>query len=223
MNTIDRDVVVIKSKQPVVDWANRDLAYSPPVSMEELKHDCTVILIPETDNLEEALEQVESLKLRLFEMELEDWSRDPVTWPKNRTIELFDAWFDLEVHSLVFDTLGGPVSKEDQDVAQFIGTWQVVSSPDLDDDYLYMETIPYVTLCQHEGAIEGKFQVGLITGSIFGVPDGDRVLFSFEATDEMDPVNGAGIITLYGERLVFQLLFHFGDLYTFECQPGRVN
>jgi hypothetical protein len=36
--------------------------------------------------------------------------------------------------------------------------------------------------------------------------------------DEMEPVNGAGSITLQDGRLIFQLLFHLGDEFIFECE-----
>jgi hypothetical protein len=98
------------------------------------------------------------------------------------------------------------------------GTWHVISSPDFDDDYLYMETTPHVTLRQDGARVSGEFHIGLIVGSLAGRMDGDRVLFSFEATDEMEPVNGAGTIALQGGRLTLTLLFHFGDEFTFECE-----
>jgi hypothetical protein len=220
MNLINRGVVVIKPKGPFLDWANRDLALSSPVTMEELRRDCTAILVPDLGSLEAALDYVEPLKPRLFEMELEAWDRDPTNWPKERTDASFDAWFELEVHSMVWDTGDTPIVKEeDEEPIEITGTWKVVSSPDFDDDYLYMVTRPTVTLRQQDTDVSGDFHVGLIVGSLDGRLDGDRVLFSFEAMDEMDPISGAGTITLQDDRLVFRLLIHFGDEFTFECVP----
>ncbi len=99
------------------------------------------------------------------------------------------------------------------------GTWDVVSSPDFDDDYLSMEVAPYVRLRQEGDEVVGDYQVGLQTGNLDGRPQGpDRVLFSFEGMDEMDPVNGAGTLTLKGDHLTFVLMYHQGDTYTFECR-----
>lgn len=222
MKLINRGVVVIKPRQPFLDWINRDSTSSSPVSMELLEQDRTAILVPELDSIQAVLDYVEALKPMLFEMELESWNGDPATWPQDRTPELFDAWLELEVHSMVWDAVGGPVVKEDDEMgATLTGTWDVVSSPDFDDDYLHMDTAPYVTLHADDAGVNGKFHVGLIAGSLLGFLEGDRVLFSFEGMDEMDPVNGAGTITLQGERLIFQLLFHYGDLFTFECVPQR--
>ena len=100
---ISRGVVIIKPKQPLVDWVNRTMPLSTPLTLEELVHDCTAILVPDLDSREAVLAYLESLKLSLFEMELENWNREPSNWPAERTTELFDAWFDIEVHSMVWD------------------------------------------------------------------------------------------------------------------------
>jgi hypothetical protein len=127
MNLINRGVVVIKPKEPFLDWANRDLALSSPVTMEELRRDCTAILVPDLGSLEAALDYVEPLKPRLFEMELEAWDRDPANWPEERTSDLFDAWFALEVHSMVWDTVDTPIVKEEnEEPVEITGTWKNV-------------------------------------------------------------------------------------------------
>jgi hypothetical protein len=220
MSLINRGVVVIKPKGPFLDWVNRDLTLSSPVTMEELRRDCAAILVPDLGSLEAALDYVEPLKPRLFEMELEAWDRDPANWPEERTSDLFDAWFALEVHSMVWDTVDTPIVKEeDEEPVEITGTWKVVSSPDFDDDYLYMVTRPTVTLRQQGTDISGNFHVGLIVGSLSGRLNGGRVLFSFEGMDEVDPINGAGTITLRDDRLILRLLIHFGDEFTIECVP----
>ncbi|MDA8218360.1 MAG: DUF2220 family protein [Dehalococcoidales bacterium] len=102
--------------------------------------------------------------------------------------------------------------------APFTGTWDVVSSPDFDDDYLSMEVAPYVRLRQEGDKVVGKYQVSLQTGNLDGRLEGaERVLFSFEGMDELDPVNGAGTLTLKDDHLTFVLRYHLGDAFTFEC------
>jgi len=85
---INRDIVVIKPKKPFLDWINRDPTLSSPVTIEYLQQDCTAILVPELDSLEDASDYINPLKPKLFEMELEAWNLDPATWPKERTIEI---------------------------------------------------------------------------------------------------------------------------------------
>ncbi|TAK33816.1 MAG: hypothetical protein EPO21_11740 [Chloroflexota bacterium] len=104
----------------------------------------------------------------------------------------------------------------------FVGTWDVVSSPDFDYDYLSMEVAPYVRLRQEGGRIVGNYQVGLQTGNLDGWLEGaDRVVFSFEGMDELDPVNGAGTLSLKDDRLTFVLRYHQGDGFTYECERRR--
>jgi hypothetical protein len=219
MELVNRNVVIINPKQPFLEWVNSDPTLSSPVSMEYLQQDCTAVLVPDQYGLEDMVDYLEPFKPSLFELELEGWNLDPATWPVERTNEVFDAWFELEAHSMVWDAADAPIEKEGngQDI-DLTGTWHVVSSPDFDDDYLYMETTPYVRLQQDGAEVSGEFHIGLITGSLFGRMEGNRILFSFEGMDEMEPVNGAGIITLQEGRLIFQLLLHLGDEFTFECE-----
>jgi hypothetical protein len=219
MELINRNVVIIKPKQPFLEWVNSDPTLLPPVSMEYLHQDCTAILVTDLYSLQDALDYLQPFKPSLFELELEGWNLDPATWPAERTNEVFDAWFELEVHSMVWDIVDAPIEKEGNgQTMNLTGTWHVVSSPDFDDDYLSMETTPYVRLRQDGAEVSGEFHIGLITGSLSGRLDGNRILLSFEGMDEMEPVNGAGSITLQDGRLIFQLLFHLGDEFIFECE-----
>lgn len=99
------------------------------------------------------------------------------------------------------------------------GTWGVVSSPDFDDEYLSMEAAPQIRLRLEGDRVVGDYHLGLQVGDLHGrVEDDDRAVLSFEGTDEMDDVSGAAMATLKGERLIFKLMYHHGDDYTFECE-----
>jgi hypothetical protein len=218
MHKTDRSVIVVHPKQPFLDWVNRTVERPSPVTMEELQDDCLVFLARQQDSFEETLAYIRSLKPRIFEMALASWTPDRSIWPRERTEELFDAWFQLQIYSKVCDLGQGPVHREHgMPAVSLTGTWIVLSSPDFDGDYLRMETTPYVELLRERSGIRGDFHIGLISGSLRGVVDGDRIRFSFEGTDEMDPVDGAGTITGEDERMTFVLEFHDGDTFTFEC------
>ena len=104
----------------------------------------------------------------------------------------------------------------------FSGIWNVLSSPDFDEGYLRTEVDPYLTLHQSGDRVEGRYQVGLQTGDLYGRLEGqNRIFFSFEGMDELEEMNGAGMATLNGNRLTFELRYHQGDEYTFEC--GRME
>ena len=114
MRMINRTAVVIKPRQPFLDWINNtpQLNLSSPVTMEELLEDCDTILLPDTDSLEGAHELLEPLKPDLFAVQLDGWLRDPSPWPQDRSAAVFDQWFTLEVHSMVLDLVEGPILRE---------------------------------------------------------------------------------------------------------------
>lgn len=85
----------------------------------------------------------------------------------------------------------------------FSGTWDILSSPDLDYIYLSLETTPYLTIHQREIRIEGEYQVGLQCGRILGHL-GDENFFYFGGNDEMEEAHGSGEGTLEEGRLTFE-------------------
>lgn len=103
MQTINRNLFIVKPKQAYVDWINALPDQDPPVSLAYIRRDCHIYLIPEMINDDEALEYIHAFKQEIFEIELDAWYRDPQTWPKNRTSAMFDEWFELEFHSMIID------------------------------------------------------------------------------------------------------------------------
>lgn len=112
MRRINRTVVVIKPKQPLLDWLKQDPTL-PPLTLDDLQQDCTAILVPDFYGIKETLEYLEPRKPMLFEMELAGWWTDPQMWPEDRTRDVFDDWFDLEVHSMVWDASDTAIVRED--------------------------------------------------------------------------------------------------------------
>jgi len=105
LRPIQDSVIVVRPKQPFLDWINqqmrRDDPTGSPVTMDHLLEDCTAVLVPEIECLDD-LEYLEPLKPLLFEMELAGWYTNEDCWPAVRTNQVFDAWFDLEPHSMVY-------------------------------------------------------------------------------------------------------------------------
>jgi hypothetical protein len=111
---------------------------------------------------------------------------------------------------------------EEERMASFTGTWQVVSSPEFDEGYLRMEVDPYVILKQSGERVEGKYQVGLQTGTLDGwLERQNLMLFSFEGMDELEEMHGAGTATLSGDHLTFELRYYLGDEYVFDCERSK--
>jgi len=104
--------------------------------------------------------------------------------------------------------------------ATFEGEWLVISSPDFNQEDLTTTTTPCVCIKAERYTFSGTFEIGLINGDFAGRLDSERVLFSFEAMDELEPVHGAGTISLEDDLLVFRLLYYAGDEWTFICKRG---
>jgi hypothetical protein len=100
----------------------------------------------------------------------------------------------------------------------FRGHWRVISSPDFERELLLLETTPFVSVEGDKFALEGAFHIGLIQGEFDGRLDGKRVLFSFEASDELESVHGAGTMSLLDGKMEFRLMFFLGDVFTFICE-----
>jgi len=112
MQIINRNLFIVRPKQPYVDWINAQPDQDSPVSLAYIQRDCHTYLIPEMVNEDEALEYIQALKREIFEIELGSWCRDPNIWPKKRTPVMFDEWFELEFHSMIFDLHGKQIRKE---------------------------------------------------------------------------------------------------------------
>jgi len=100
---INRSVVIIKAKEPFIDWL-RMLPDASDGDVKDLKQDHTAYLIPEYDNDAEREGIMRNYYVEIFDQELWAWSRDEDAWPKNRSYKTFKQWFDLEFASCIYDT-----------------------------------------------------------------------------------------------------------------------
>ena len=101
---INRTVVVIKPKQPMLDWINQNDVGGTVLTLADIQRDSTVLLTPDMDGDKAVHAYLHDLKPLLFEKELMSWYLHREGWPEPRTAELFDEWFELEIHSMVWDT-----------------------------------------------------------------------------------------------------------------------
>ena len=110
---VNRNSVIIKPKQPYLDWLNKLNIPDLEVNLEELRRECTAVLIPEVESEEDAFSYLENIFEDLFEMELAAWCQDDAQWPQPLTWQLFNEWFDLEIHSMVIDIASEDLKKEE--------------------------------------------------------------------------------------------------------------
>jgi len=111
MYFVDRSVAVIKPKQPFLDWLNavpgNDMV---DLTLDSLRSDCTVILLPEFNEPEEAVSHIDEQYEQLFKIEVASWYDDEDLWPQDMSLKTFWEWFDVEIHSTVLDSVEGDIS-----------------------------------------------------------------------------------------------------------------
>ena len=103
-----------RPSQPFVDWINEADPYPDRIhtSLQSANEDCPVFLIHDfaCEDIEAWLEQC---YLYLFEEVLEQWYVDEALWPQDRTLALFKAWCEVEVHGIIIDLVDDPLLDTD--------------------------------------------------------------------------------------------------------------
>ena len=113
MESINRSAVVIKPKQPFIDWLNSIPDENIDFTLEQISEDNITFLIPEHDNPEDSKNYIRKRFDQIFEWELWGWITTEELWPKKRTWKMFQKWFDVEINSEVFDLVNGNIGKEE--------------------------------------------------------------------------------------------------------------
>lgn len=103
---INRSAVIVRVKQPFIDWAN-SLDDGPRAKLRT--YDPTLMLVDEMEDPAEWPHVENGLWGRIFEYQLAGWHRDPRDWPHPRTISMFREWFDVELHLGVYDASDDPM------------------------------------------------------------------------------------------------------------------
>jgi hypothetical protein len=112
MRILNRNVVILRPKQPYVDWANA-LDDGPPFDPAEEPEGGTAYLVPEAATVEEIRAFVVRHGEEMFEHELDAWHTDRAAWPRNRSYTMLQEWFEIEIHSMVVDLGAGPLRADE--------------------------------------------------------------------------------------------------------------
>ena len=96
---MDQSAIVIRPKQPFIDWVNSTAG----PTYEECGEDFNVYLVSGFEDEGDENRQLRKHYLEIFENELAAYYQDESRWPKPRDFKTFQAWFSVSFHSLVFD------------------------------------------------------------------------------------------------------------------------
>ena len=81
MTTINRTAIIVMPGQPFLDWLHGADLTSRELSLEDLRREPTVYLLPECQNEEEARQFLAEVCSEIFEEQLNGWYRVPSSWP----------------------------------------------------------------------------------------------------------------------------------------------
>ena len=103
MDMVNRSAIVVRPAQPFLDWLHRVDPTSAQLTLEDLRREPTIYLLPEWETEDEALEHLAEVSSEIFTEQLNGWYRVPSVWPEDRELNAFLRWFDCSFHSMVFD------------------------------------------------------------------------------------------------------------------------
>ena len=106
--SINRSILIVTLKQPYIEWTatlpdRTEVEIERPPTVEELNQDSTAFLIPEVMDDTDLELYIDRTWIMLFEIQLAGWTTDKRLWPKKRTRQMFNEWFDLKCSSLAVD------------------------------------------------------------------------------------------------------------------------
>lgn len=105
-NYINRSAIIVKPKQPFIDWHNN---LYPNSKMDEIEVD--IYLVDDTiDDLEKFLKKKFD---KLFTMVLDDWHANKKEWPQRRNYKMFNLWFRVEISETIYDLERKPILKSE--------------------------------------------------------------------------------------------------------------
>ncbi len=103
--TINRAGLIVRPKQPYIDWANSVDDDAPRAILQELRTDPSIYLVEIIDVLEDFDLLIDDTWEWIFREQLNGWMRDPGLWPEVLTREMFLQWFDCELSTMIWDML----------------------------------------------------------------------------------------------------------------------
>ena len=109
MLEVNRSLVILRPKQPFLDWIRTLDDEDKDLTLEHLADDSIAYLIPELWQDADQPELLKSYYDVIFEEQLAGWWADETAWPQKRNLKMFLNWFEVKFHSLVFDLCDEPI------------------------------------------------------------------------------------------------------------------
>ena len=110
MREVNRSAMIVTMKQPFLDWLSSVDAKDRRLGLDDLNREPVICLIAECESDDEFQEWLKRNYRAVFEEHLDSWWTDQLLWPKVRTFNVFQEWFDCRLHSVVLDAGSGRLS-----------------------------------------------------------------------------------------------------------------
>ena len=103
MYFVDRSAVVLKPTQKFLDWLKSTDENMPELTLEQIRSNCSVFLVPEFDTPEAVVGYFDERYRQIFEAEVSSWEVPQTHWPHAMGLQAFWEFFDVEIHDMVLD------------------------------------------------------------------------------------------------------------------------
>ena len=110
MYFVDRTAVVVKPTAKFLEWLKSLNGDMPDLTLEQLRTNCSVYLIPECDEPEEAVAYFDERYLEIFQAELAAWDTMEENWPQDMSLSACGEYFNIEIHDMVLDMEAGELN-----------------------------------------------------------------------------------------------------------------
>lgn len=110
MYFIDRTAVVLKPTARFLEWLNSAEEDAPVLTLEQLRTNCSVFLVPQCEEPEEVVAYFDERYRQIFEAEVAGWYLSEEHWPQDMSLKAFWEFFDIEIHDTAFDLEDGEVN-----------------------------------------------------------------------------------------------------------------
>lgn len=114
MKLLNRAALALLPRQPFAEWVNGLPADSEhdqdqDQSLEALRAEGTLYLIDEVFSEADFAAATQRHWRQMFENELSAWDEFADHWPADLSIELFNAWFELQPQLMAIDLSSNPL------------------------------------------------------------------------------------------------------------------
>jgi hypothetical protein len=103
MDFINRCILIVKAKEPFLQWVRMLPDPEPSITLSQLNDDSNAYLLPEYERGEDREALLAECYDDIFYSELMGWWTDESAHPALRSLKMFKEWFSVEFHSSVVD------------------------------------------------------------------------------------------------------------------------